>query len=978
MADANRVSTAGVYAVVTGTPRVSTAGVYIVHGPNERRLSTAGVYVVTPEVVLPPPPVVSAKPTLKGTPASTLILWTGSAYSHPASKAHKATEIDLNGTVVLLGPVTEYLEEDLAPGATYGNRRIRYQDEDDNWSAWSNPASVTLPALASLPKPTLSVITPIGATFYNLYSSDPNAVIVGIQWQAKLAADTWDTLFFDTGTLPAGADNPNWWRFYWAEDTEPLTAYLNRVRHLNAAGVWSPWSNELLVTTVEFDPPPQTNLYPMLSGYHIRERYYGITWGKNVTIPAKTSNDTAGYAELRLYRGSVDPVEELVTCSGNYKLISRFPGTSYLHRETVGWGSNWAAVDYGLGAYTILMRWVSTINPCSPSWTGVFMPARFFVHPPLLAPRINSPAGNEVLTGSEVTVNLGLLTGAPYDAVLDLEYSSDGVVWTPVATGVAAGEVSSERLSVPLDSDWVEWITSSGNMNGIGFRIGNSHIPWNISGLAPGVYQLRTRMRSNATADNPDDKLWLYGYSQPAASRWRYGVPLYVHMQDEITSADTSTLDDWEEGGVLHAKDWSANPLRSKLDMTVPYYHAQLSGRHWQGYTPIGQPRDIEISTLMQFRAWNSMGNYWNFNAKREGGVGSNLAGSNDTVWDGSYNGGSGQDTASQVGLTAITATLGSNGGGTVIPEESTLHNARPGVWRSNLIYGRERAQLFIGWQREGSNFPSKHYVNIPGHAYVHDWVPEGISARDPWYQVRMRTETLKIYENGNRDYKVMVQAAGPDLEPVGPNDWQFVKTIIDAPLPCGLSGCVAWMGSAINPDTQVLFRSPRFIPLAYGECEQPPAWEPPPPPPPPPPTVRTSGPPGLLYLGTAEEDGVGFGWSHWSLPNGRVLSIDSVNLPGRGPVLAVTVGREDGVSVEYFSLTAPTKKRNLPASGLYVGDGADSIAWSRWDFGGARIVSADATNIPGLGPVLVLVVDRPDGLCLEYLPIAAATDDTS
>jgi hypothetical protein len=76
-----RVSTAGVYAVVTGPPRVSTAGVYVVHGPNERRLSTAGVYVV--ELDLPPVPGPN-KPVISLTSKTTSqVNLRSSVFSHP-------------------------------------------------------------------------------------------------------------------------------------------------------------------------------------------------------------------------------------------------------------------------------------------------------------------------------------------------------------------------------------------------------------------------------------------------------------------------------------------------------------------------------------------------------------------------------------------------------------------------------------------------------------------------------------------------------------------------------------------------------------------------------------------------------------------------------------------------------------------------------------------------------------------------------
>jgi hypothetical protein len=142
-----------------------------------------------------------------------------------------------------------------------------------------------------------------------------------------------------------------------------------------------------------------------------------------------------------------------------------------------------------------------------------------------------------------------------------------------------------------------------------------------------------------------------------------------------------------------------------------------------------------------------------------------------------------------------------------------------------------------------------------------------------------------------------------------------------------------------------------------------------------PPPIPKYLPAPTRIYTGSGEETG-GVGWSQWQLEEGSyVLSAEAVNLPGSGPTLVVVVWRETGVTVEHIPITIPASpKEGLPSSALYIADGADSISWSRWDFSGT-VLSADTADIPGMGPSLVLVVSRPSGVCLEYLPLSAATE---
>lgn len=58
------------------------------------------------------------------------------------------------------------------------------------------------------------------------------------------------------------------------------------------------------------------------------------------------------------------------------------------------------------------------------------------------------------------------------------------------------------------------------------------------------------------------------------------------------------------------------------------------------------------------------------------------------------------------------------------------------------------------------------------------------------------------------------------------------------------------------------------------------------------------------LYVATYTPSGAA-AWAEWTLPTGsEILSIDGMDVPGRGPVLGLIIKRPTGVYLETIALT--------------------------------------------------------------------------
>jgi hypothetical protein len=274
--DPRRVSTALGYAVAQGGPRVSTALVYAVHGENERRVSTALIYVVTPDeaAVVPDTPTVAVDQITQ-----TTARLTGSAYSHPDSTAHQASQflVLASGGAVLydsgeLGAVTQHTATGL-PSDTAGLRpQARYQDTDDEWSEWGEGDPF---ATLAEPVPALSVTAITDTTAELRYDETTGGLVV--EYQTALAADTEYADPIDDVMLDGGD------RF-----ARPLsgltadTAYRSRARHHDGED-WSQWS-EVEWATEATAPPEVTKsafTFPAF-GQPVRGATAELTWELDV------------------------------------------------------------------------------------------------------------------------------------------------------------------------------------------------------------------------------------------------------------------------------------------------------------------------------------------------------------------------------------------------------------------------------------------------------------------------------------------------------------------------------------------------------------------------------------------------------------------------------------------------------------------------------------------------------------------------
>lgn len=228
-----------------------------------------------------------ATPTLTATPSATTATLTGSAYSHPGSRAHQATEWDLGGTVVATGPVTEYIETGLTQGTLYTARRVRYQDEDGVWSDWAALVSYRTLRDADETRPylRLTAITASDAAFESgpflpAYHLEVPTTLAGVRYRFGLLSDFDLTSRDFTGTpiettadLPA---DPGWeahtFAYAWVEGTK----YVAQVAHKHSDDVWTAWGSPEVFEWLEIDPAEYTPLWDVTRGsWHLSLPYQG-------------------------------------------------------------------------------------------------------------------------------------------------------------------------------------------------------------------------------------------------------------------------------------------------------------------------------------------------------------------------------------------------------------------------------------------------------------------------------------------------------------------------------------------------------------------------------------------------------------------------------------------------------------------------------------------------------------------------------
>ena len=143
--------------------------------------------------------------------------------------------------------------------------RVRYQDNHEDWSDWSDETSFTTSNRP--PDQPINISPADGASGVNLAStlqasafSDPDDgdIYTTSQWQVTTSPGDYSHPVFDSGE-----DNPDSSYMAMASGTlEGSTTYYWRVRYRDDHGDWSDWSAETSFTTLDRPPDRPTNLSP--------------------------------------------------------------------------------------------------------------------------------------------------------------------------------------------------------------------------------------------------------------------------------------------------------------------------------------------------------------------------------------------------------------------------------------------------------------------------------------------------------------------------------------------------------------------------------------------------------------------------------------------------------------------------------------------------------------------------------------------
>lgn len=187
-----------------------------------------------------------------------------SSYEHPEERDHISSEWQVDVLDTFDDPVWESgevgaSEQRLVPEGRLLYEisyywRVRYQDSDENWSDWSEPARFTTedePEEVLVPETPILLEPADGATNVSLtptlrasaFDHPEELAHVSSQWQVDVAEDFSDPVW-DSGQVAASVQT-----IVPADRLAHEVTYHWRVRYRDAAGQWSPWSGAFSFTT---------------------------------------------------------------------------------------------------------------------------------------------------------------------------------------------------------------------------------------------------------------------------------------------------------------------------------------------------------------------------------------------------------------------------------------------------------------------------------------------------------------------------------------------------------------------------------------------------------------------------------------------------------------------------------------------------------------------------------------------------------
>ena len=311
----------------------------------------------------PPPALAAPELTAQAADGTIELTWTevpGAAHYELWSWTTDVGWLQLGGDDLT---ATTFSHPGLAPGAAY-YYQIRAVSAADEVGVWSQQVSVSLPS--HLPAPALT--------------ARASAAVIDLSWDAVDGAARYELWIWwgeDTGWQQFGGDNLTATSYTHTKITPDVTYYY-QMRAVDAAGVASPWSQQVSAVVTQ-EQPPDATLTPTASPPSVPSATptpIASPTSTTVPVPAATPTATPPVPLLThslLVTGDAPPVLVARAIDGAVELTwDPVTGAAYYDlrswTEAGGWqhlGEHLTGAIFhhtGLTAYTIYYYWIRTVD----------------------------------------------------------------------------------------------------------------------------------------------------------------------------------------------------------------------------------------------------------------------------------------------------------------------------------------------------------------------------------------------------------------------------------------------------------------------------------------------------------------------------------------------------------------------------------------------------------------------------------------
>lgn len=682
---------------------------------------------------------------------------------------------------------------------------IRYKDENEAWSDWSDPFNFTTPEADTPNTPTIAldysipteasirVTTPIPPTH-----EDAGTDVTKAQWQVSFTDGTFDEADLVLDDVTTDETGPFSLLELLLSDLDYEIDVWVRMRWIDEFEVAGDWSNTVNFTS-EPEPPdsPDAPTIALVAILDLFEAQFSSSaYSSPVGSPQQASQWQVSWNQ-QWNRPLENEITTTVAEWTSWIADALMPGqTNYVRKRDQDSEGRWGA------------------------WSNILAVTPFFTPFPV---KIISHKQGDVLTGVE-TFEWLPRPDDPANQAWYLEYSIDnGETWEreidglhkAIATTYAWDLSDFDDLTALLVRTW--WVhTTTGQ----------------ISRPAAYVYRVENDVNFTTIADLSDDELW--------TNLWQSYAADWVHQVDGSASGRVTSI---------------AQPVQTTIPIQNPWRQGYLAN----GYDPLLEPDGADV--IVQFR-WAS-----GFNGPSVGGGlkylprDSQYAGVALMAHGDVEDTGPPYDALDGIGVGGIRlqiATLEAPWPFGVKPCGWFL-NRGCGIYSEYQQRGTSSLQMLLDVLQESSEIP--YYRNIQTfplsagleivEVYASDFdmscnridhICDGLDieyfncpdCEDLYrpslpFALRLRVETQAIDEtSGNRDFRIRAAFYGPGMA-FPPDGWHVDIELDDVPMECGVCALVQqalqWYGGP-----SIRFENMSVIPLSYGDCVQPSAPFPEPP----------------------------------------------------------------------------------------------------------------------------------------------------